>query len=49
MAAETSDGEALEYEAMVEEWFAGFCCVEIVEVVIYRSQDSFPVERRAFG
>ncbi len=34
MAAETSDGEAFEYEAIVEEWFDGFFCVEIVEVLI---------------
>jgi hypothetical protein len=34
IAAETSDGEALEYEAMVEEWFDGFCCVEMDEVLI---------------
>ena len=36
MAAETSEGEALEYEAMVEEWFAGFCCLEMEEVLICR-------------
>jgi hypothetical protein len=33
IAAETSDGEALEYEAIVEEWFDGFCWVEIDEVL----------------
>lgn len=33
MAAETSDGDALEYDAMVEEWFDGFCCLDIVEVL----------------
>lgn len=37
MAAETSDGEALEYEATVEEWLEGFCWVEIVEVLICHS------------
>jgi hypothetical protein len=26
IAAETSDGKAFEYEAMVEEWLEGFCC-----------------------
>lgn len=36
MAADTSDGEALEYEATVEEWLEGFCWVEIVEVLICR-------------
>lgn len=35
MAAETSDGEAFEYEAIVEEWFDGFCCLEIEEVLSY--------------
>jgi hypothetical protein len=49
IAAETSDADALEYEAIVEEWFAGFCCVEMVEVVICRSQNTFSVEGRAFG
>lgn len=34
MAVETSDGDALEYEAIVEEWFEGFCWVVIVEVLI---------------
>lgn len=33
IAAETSDGEALEYEAIVEEWFDGFCWVEMDEVL----------------
>lgn len=33
MAEETSDGEALEKEAMVEECFEGFCCLEIDEVL----------------
>jgi len=34
MAAEMSAGEALEYEATVEEWFEGFCWVEIWDVMI---------------
>jgi hypothetical protein len=38
IAAETSDGEAFEYEAIVEEWFDGFCCLEIEEVLIYGCQ-----------
>lgn len=36
MAAETSDGEALEYEAIVEEWSEGFCCLEMDDVLICR-------------
>jgi hypothetical protein len=36
IAADTSDGAALEYEAIVEEWFDGFCCVEMVDVLICR-------------
>jgi hypothetical protein len=36
IAAETSDGEALEYDATAEEWFAGLCCLEIDEVLICR-------------
>lgn len=35
MAAEMSAVEALEYEAIVEEWLEGFCWVEILEVLIY--------------
>ena len=35
IAFETSEGEALEYDAIVEEWFAGFCCLEIVDVLIW--------------
>jgi hypothetical protein len=38
MAAETSAGEAFEYEAMVWEWLEGFCCLEIVEVLICSRQ-----------
>jgi hypothetical protein len=34
IAAETSDGEAFEYVAIVEEWFEGFCCWDMVEVLI---------------
>jgi hypothetical protein len=34
MAAETSDGEALEYEAIVEEWFEGSCCLDMDDVLI---------------
>lgn len=37
MAVETSEGEALEYEATVEEWFDGFCCFEIDDVLICNS------------
>jgi hypothetical protein len=29
IAEETSEGEAFEYDAIVEEWFAGFCWVDI--------------------
>jgi hypothetical protein len=34
MAAETSEAEALEYNAITEEWFEGLCCFEMVEVLI---------------
>jgi hypothetical protein len=34
MAAETSEGEALEYEAIVEEWFEGFCCLDMDDAFI---------------
>lgn len=38
MAAVTSAGEALEYEAIVVAWSAGFCCLEMVEVLICSCQ-----------
>lgn len=40
MAAETSEEEALEYEAIVEEWLDGFCCFRIDEVLIYSKEQT---------
>lgn len=34
IAADTSEGEAFEYDAMVEEWLAGVCCLDMEEVLI---------------
>jgi hypothetical protein len=40
IAADTSEVEAFEYDAIVEEWLAGFCWVDMDDVLIYRNQYS---------